>query len=91
MLNQALSFNVTITAPATFVVIVLGYIVWWKSCESARYRKSRGCARAHVVAGQPLPRPAAALPVWLGPIGGHTLLMTNEKVRATLPGCFASV
>ena len=60
-------------------VVILIYFSLWRAWESARARKN-----PHRAAGSAsLPSPVAALPRWLGLVGGHTMQINSEKVSDT--------
>ena len=51
-------------------------LLWWRSAEAARVRKTK----TRRDGSQILPSPIPVLPRWLGFLGGHTLLIKIPKV-----------
>ena len=51
-------------------------LLWWRSAEAARVRKTKTSRGG----SQVLPSPVPVLPRWLGFLGGHTLLINISKV-----------
>ena len=63
---------------AALVTITLAVLtlLWWRSAEAARVRKTKTSRDG----SQILPSPVPVLPRWLGFLGGHTLLLNISKV-----------
>ena len=53
-------------------------LLWWRSAEAARVRKTK--TKTSGGGSQILPSPVPVLPRWLGFLGGHTLLINISKV-----------
>ncbi|CAN0418983.1 unnamed protein product, partial [Ascophyllum nodosum] len=67
---------------AALVTITLAVLtlLWWRSAEAARVRKTKTSRDG----SQILPSPVPVLPRWLGFLGGHTLLLNISKIAAQL-------
>ena len=70
--------NILLFCEAALVTTTLAVLtlLWWRSAEAARVRKTKTSRDG----SQILPSPVPVLPRWLGFLGGHTLLINISKV-----------